>query len=277
MNGISHKQARRYILADQDGLLSDAQRLDLQAHLAGCEACRAESESLSTLTLHLKSEFHNRWDVQDGPSQNVMVNVHSQLWRIFMSNRVNFGLRALGGIAALLVLGFGLSFVISQMRDSSVASGEVATLDNFTPASSLGAEGRLLAFTKIEDGNYDIYTIHADGSGLTNLTNNPARDANPIWSPDGKRIAFESDRTGTSQIYLMDANGSNVIQITDGDTDHNLPIDIDGRTNPWSPDGHKLLYLQTNLGKGTLTLISQNIRDESKVSITTGRILLSGI
>jgi Tol biopolymer transport system component len=252
--------------ADLDRLISDDQRLALETHLAGCEACRADSDSLSTLTSRLQSEFHERWDAQDGPSQQIMSNVRSQTRRIVMSNRINFGLKALAGIAVLLVLGFGLNTVISQMRDHSTAANGATTPDDKMPASSADAKKRLLAFTQEVDGNYDIYTIRADGSGLTNLTNNPAFDANPFWSPDGKRIAFESDRTGLTQIYLMDADGSNIIQLTNDEIDHTLPTNFDGRTNPWSPDGRQLwissftdvwnLYKVNTNGSGLTSLIA---------------------
>ena len=34
------------------------------------------------------------------------------------------------------------------------------------------------------DRNYEIYVMNAaDGSGLANLTNNPAYDIHPVWSP----------------------------------------------------------------------------------------------
>ena len=36
--------------------------------------------------------------------------------------------------------------------------------------------------------------MNADGSGQTRLTNNPAADGEPAWSPDGTKIAFTSDR-----------------------------------------------------------------------------------
>jgi Tol biopolymer transport system component len=45
-------------------------------------------------------------------------------------------------------------------------------------------------------GGYDvdIYLVHADGLGFTNLTQHSAFDLWPRWSPDGTQIAFMSDR-----------------------------------------------------------------------------------
>jgi len=54
------------------------------------------------------------------------------------------------------------------------------------------------------DGNYEIYVMAADGSGQTNLTNNPAaEDSFPVWSRNGKQIGFTSERDGKGEIYLM--------------------------------------------------------------------------
>ena len=47
-----------------------------------------------------------------------------------------------------------------------------------------------------------------------NLTNHPAEDSNPSWSPDGTRIAFDSDRDGNLEIYVMEADGANPINLT---------------------------------------------------------------
>jgi TolB protein len=90
-----------------------------------------------------------------------------------------------------------------------------------------------LAFVSERDGNSEIYSIDKDGHEIR-LTNNPAEDIDPAWSPDGKRIAFVSDRDGISAIYTMDADGSNVVRRT-----------TDGRftSSPaWSPDGRKIAY-----------------------------------
>ena len=40
-----------------------------------------------------------------------------------------------------------------------------------------------IAFLSDRDGNAEIYVMDADGSNLTNLTNNPAGDGFPVWSP----------------------------------------------------------------------------------------------
>jgi Tol biopolymer transport system component len=82
--------------------------------------------------------------------------------------------------------------------------------------------------------NYDIYTLNADGTNLKNITNTPASEWNPVWSPDGQKIAFSSDRDGDSEIYIMDKDGSNLKQITNNSG-------YDGRPR-WSPDGTKLAF-----------------------------------
>jgi TolB protein len=44
-------------------------------------------------------------------------------------------------------------------------------------------DGSRIAFLTGRDGNGEIYVMNADGSGPTNLTNNPAEDYDPVWSP----------------------------------------------------------------------------------------------
>ena len=66
-----------------------------------------------------------------------------------------------------------------------------------------------ILFWSDRDGDFDLYTMNADGSGdAVNLTLNDAGDAWGVWSPDGSMIAFESDRDGHRKIYVMNADGS---------------------------------------------------------------------
>lgn len=87
-------------------------------------------------------------------------------------------------------------------------------------------DGTKLAFTSTRSGNSDIWIVNRDGTGLTNLTNNPAIDSAPVWSPSGTQIAFASDRSGKNNIYVMDAVGGTGLD----------RLTIDGGDKPtWSP------------------------------------------
>ncbi len=104
------------------------------------------------------------------------------------------------------------------------------------------AQGQI-AFMSDRDGNWEIYVMDADGKNQRRVTNNPADDKWPSWSPDGKRIAFESDRDGdvhpihgnpTSEIYMIDADGRNPQNLT------NSPYH--DREPAWSPDGSRIAF-----------------------------------
>ncbi len=77
-------------------------------------------------------------------------------------------------------------------------------------APALSPNGTRIAFMGRDEGNWDIYVINVDGSKLTRLTTDPARDGLPAWSPNGQAIAFVSDRDGSSQwaIYGVNADGT---------------------------------------------------------------------
>ena len=93
----------------------------------------------------------------------------------------------------------------------------------------------------------EIYVINADGSGLTNLTNNALRDINPTWSPDGSRLAFLRFRGGCSgdcydslDIYVVNADGGGETRIREGAS---ISDGWWGRPD-WSPDGAQLVFRQ---------------------------------
>ncbi len=56
--------------------------------------------------------------------------------------------------------------------------------------------GDLIMFSRLAEGDYDIYTIKPDGTGLKRLTNSHGNDAHQAWSPDGEQIVVASSRMG---------------------------------------------------------------------------------
>jgi Tol biopolymer transport system component len=100
--------------------------------------------------------------------------------------------------------------------------------------ASVSGENGKIAFVTDRDGNDEIYLMEADGGNPINLTNNPARDRDPAWSPDGRQIAFTTDRDGNNEIYVMDADGGNPINLT-----NNPGSDTDPA---WSPNGRSIAF-----------------------------------
>jgi len=56
--------------------------------------------------------------------------------------------------------------------------------------------------------------MRADGTGRRRLTNHPAIDVTPTWSPTGTQIAFTSERSGAPAIWVVDADGLNLRRLT---------------------------------------------------------------
>lgn len=75
--------------------------------------------------------------------------------------------------------------------------------------------GTQVAFMGNRDGDWEIYLVGLDGSGLKQLTSNTANDGLPVWSPDGKTLAFVSDRGGAWAVWAMGADGANARKLFD--------------------------------------------------------------
>ncbi len=97
--------------------------------------------------------------------------------------------------------------------------------DGSATAPAGSPDSQRMAFMSKRDGNWEVYRVNLDGSGLVRLTNNGANDGLPAWSPDGKSIAFLSDRDGGWAVWAMNADGSNQRQL------FSLPGSPDGNLN----------------------------------------------
>ena len=121
-----------------------------------------------------------------------------------------------------------------------------------------GEPGGTIAFVSSRDGNGEIYVMQGDGAEETNITNNPAEDIEPSWSPDASRVLFSSYREQTANIFTAAADGSDVQQLTAG------PAVAGGAY--WSPDGSRIaLYSFRQQGKGIMWVMNADGTDPQPV------------
>jgi Tol biopolymer transport system component len=123
----------------------------------------------------------------------------------------------------------------SALAGALVAASSILACIFAAPAQSAfpGGNGKIV-FETGRDGNAEIYTMNADGSGQTRRTTSAGIDVEPAWSPDGAKVAFISNRDGNFEIYTMNANGTGQTRVTVQAAFDGGPI--------WSPDGTGMVF-----------------------------------
>lgn len=106
-----------------------------------------------------------------------------------------------------------------------------------------------LGYSSDEAANY--YSVNADGSGRTTITDDSTAKGRATWSPDGSRIAFEGyDQSQGWDLYLMDTDGSDRVRLTD------LPGSE--WTPSWSPDGSRIAFSYLDHATGHFDLYTMH-------------------
>jgi dipeptidyl aminopeptidase/acylaminoacyl peptidase len=106
----------------------------------------------------------------------------------------------------------------------------------------LSPDGRWVAYSvavpdlKQSTTNSDIWLVAAGGGEPIRLTNSPAMDDQPRWSPDGRWIAFLSAREGGKpQLFRISPFGGEATRLTESKT----PV----VGFAWAPDGGRIAYV----------------------------------
>lgn len=90
---------------------------------------------------------------------------------------------------------------------SNVDAERMVTSRRFHDANPVfSPDGKRIAFASQSDGNFEIYLVNVDGSGLVRLTRDSGDDIMPVFSPDGRKIYFVSDREGNLALFEMKVN-----------------------------------------------------------------------
>lgn len=107
-----------------------------------------------------------------------------------------------------------------------------------SPDGSLVAHRKTLAAAGFDwaqraiERNSDVFLTALDGSGSVNLSNSPAYDGWPNWSPDGRWVVFTSNRDqlpNVGQIHAIRPDGSGLKRLTDGLSKAQPSLSYDGK------------------------------------------------
>ena len=175
-------------------------------------------------------------DRVDGGGQVAIINPDGSEFRELTNGANNSGFPSVAPDGNRVVYrtfgpeGNGLRLL--NIREGSVTS-LTTDYDNFPFWSP---RGDLIMFSRQEHGNFDIYTIKPDGTGLKRLTTSPGNDAHMGWSPDGEWIAFATSRMGFKdeslytigpqpygEVFVMRYDGSDLRQLTDNQWEDGAP------------------------------------------------------
>jgi Tol biopolymer transport system component len=128
---------------------------------------------------------------------------------------------------------------ISKMFSSTLFVALTLFLVSVPAHATFPGQNGKIVFIANPTGTWEMYTINADGTGMTQITNLPPTTLElwiPSFSPDGKKIAFCHDMSGAPEIYTINADGSGLTRLTFD----NL-FDCSPR---WSPDGTRIAFVR---------------------------------
>lgn len=94
----------------------------------------------------------------------------------------------------------------------------------------ISPDGKWLAFSSNQFGNYDVYMMSVNGGDIKQLTFNDGADEVDNWSWDSKTIYFTSSRYNNYSSYKVGINGGTAVRLFDNyfNTTHNIAESPDG-------------------------------------------------
>jgi Tol biopolymer transport system component len=96
--------------------------------------------------------------------------------------------------------------------------------------------------TNDASGFRQIFVMHPDGSGMTQLTFDPRNHGYSNWSPDGTKMVYQELQPGGSwEIFTANADGTGAVRLTTDPAPDRHPA--------WSPDGTKIVFDSRRTGQ----------------------------
>lgn len=130
-----------------------------------------------------------------------------------------------------------LALIGEALMDSSGHGGDIivaaadGSMSRIVKASTLireripwSSDSTTLLYSGYTGQSTDIFLLSIATGVSVNLTNDPAPNYSPGWSPDGNWIVFTSSKDGNVELYRMDSSGGNLTRLTHTTGDEEAPL-----------------------------------------------------
>lgn len=128
-------------------------------------------------------------------------------------------------------------------------------------------DGRSIVFQSYRDGNFHLWSIRPDGTGLRQLTTGRYDHREPHFTPDGRSIVFSSDRggfgdggniAGSYGIHRLDLTSGAIVALTDTPSEESEPtVSADGTKIAFTVDTSSIVELDLTSGARTTVVAAQ--------------------
>lgn len=130
------------------------------------------------------------------------------------------------------------------------------------------ADNAKIIYSTTNNGNADIWTINADGTGQKQITSSEGADFSPKVSADGRFIYFLSNRSGLSSVWRVNSDGTNPQKLTDASDVFSVNL---------SPDGKWIYYTARADSVFTQTLWRVSVDGQDAKQLTEKTVILPRI